>query len=74
MVKLKYKVLWDKEAYRELDAICEYLKQESIAALKIVKQAVLSRTRQLEVAPLIYELDKFKLNNDGTYRAMVVYS
>lgn len=74
MVRTKYQVLWDKGAYRQLDAICEYLKQESVTASTIVRQAILSRTKSLAKAPLIYETDKLKVNNDGTYRAITIYS
>ena len=69
-----YQVIWDKEAYHQLEVICGYLEKESATAPTIVKQAILSRTKQLSKAPLIYELDKLKVNNDGTYRALTVYS
>ncbi|MFI5148384.1 MAG: type II toxin-antitoxin system RelE/ParE family toxin [Bacteroidia bacterium] len=69
-----YKVVWDKEAYQQLDIICKQLEQESLTAPIIVKHAILGRTKSLKKTPMIYQMDKLKINNDGTYRALTVYS
>lgn len=75
MVKVKkYRVIWSDNAKAQLKEIYLYIKQKSNQGAKQVKTEILSSTRVLETGKEIYKADLLKKDNDGTYRAYVVYS
>ena len=63
-------VVWDKIAFEQLKEVYDSLKSDenSSFALK-VKNSILKTTAELTHNPEIYEQDRFKYNNDGSYRA-----
>lgn len=73
-MKKKLKVVWDLEAKESLKSIYEYIKEESPQGAKKVKNTILTSTRILAQNPLMYEKDRFRNNDDDSYRAYEVYS
>ena len=74
MAKQKIKVEWHKDASLHFNQILEYLYNESEHAVSIVGNAILDEVEKLAKYPNAYPLDRFKKNNDGNYRACIVYS
>jgi plasmid stabilization system protein ParE len=68
-----YRVLWDTIALEELDRELHYLRQLSTAAPKIITTGILEKIKTIRTNPFIFEADRFKLRNDGTYRAFIVF-
>ena len=67
-------IKWDDEARLYFKQAIQYIKQESPQGALKVKQAVLQQISRLKTDAGIYEPDKFKLENDGSYRALTVFS
>ena len=74
VVKKNRIVKWDAEAKLYFKQAIQYIKQESPQGANKVKQAILQQTSVLKTDAGIYEPDKFKVENDGTYRALTVFS
>ena len=70
----KYVVLWSDIAKNQLKDIYKYIKKDSEKAAKEVKSKILISTKLLETGKEIYKLDELKLDNNGTYRAYIVFS
>lgn len=67
-------VKWNQAAIRQLENLIDYIGKDSeLNALKI-ETVILSRIAQLVKNPEIYHLDKYKINNDGSFRAFEIYS
>jgi len=74
MVKTKIKIEWTNQAHIQFNELLEYLNNESEQALSIVGNAIVDEIEHLPKHPAAHPLDRFKTNNDGTYRACIVYS
>jgi addiction module RelE/StbE family toxin len=75
MVKTKkYAVIWSEMAKNQLKEIFKYIKKDSEQAAKEVKSKILASTKLLETGKEIYKSDELKTNNNGTYRAYVIFS
>ncbi|MEP6950165.1 MAG: type II toxin-antitoxin system RelE/ParE family toxin [Ginsengibacter sp.] len=69
MVVLRYLVVWTKLSQQHLRKAYDYITITSDQnAEKVVKEIVLSVNKAIINAE-IYPADKYKLNNDGSYRA-----
>lgn len=66
-------IRWDNQAKLYFKQAVKYLKQESPTASEKVKQAILKRVASLVSDYAIYEEDRFKRENDGSYRSCEVY-
>lgn len=73
-MKKKIPIYWDGEAKLYFKQVIHYIKQDSPQGAKIVKEAILKEIASITTDPEIYEIDKFKLENDGSYRAATVFS
>ena len=63
-------VVWDKRAFEQFNEIYNSLKvNENLSFATKVKNTILKSTNELIYTPEIYEQDRFKVDNDGTYRA-----
>lgn len=63
-------LVWDKVALNNLKNIFDYLKAENnLVFAKEVKDIILKTTKELLANPNLFEQDRFKSDNDGTYRA-----
>ena len=74
MAKKKIRVEWNREASLHYHDLLEYLYNESETAAAIVGNAILDEIEKLATHPTAQPLDRFKKNNDGNYRACIVYS
>lgn len=74
MAKKKIRIEWHKEATKHFNELLEYLHYESEQAASLVGNAILDEIEKLAVHPTAQPLDRFKKNNDGNYRACIIYS
>ncbi len=74
MAKKKVRIEWHKSASLHFDELLEYLYYESEQASSLVGNAILDEVEKIASHPTAQPLDRFKKNNDGNYRACIVYS
>jgi addiction module RelE/StbE family toxin len=74
MVRIFFKIIWSKEAKEQLKEIYQHIKQESEQGAKTVKEAIFKSTELLITNPQMYEVDQYKIANDGSYRAYIVFN
>jgi plasmid stabilization system protein ParE len=67
------RISWDKKATNQLAKAISYIRERSPRAANEVKKEILQKIDELSIRPEIHPLDKYKLNNDGTYRAFEIY-
>tara|TARA_R110002072_G_scaffold7509_1_gene41034 strand:- start:529 stop:828 length:300 start_codon:yes stop_codon:yes gene_type:complete len=72
MVKLK--VIWSKNGSLQLKESLEYLKEKLPKSASKVKNEILKTARNLSDNPEIHSPDRFKKDNDGSFRAFEKYS
>lgn len=73
VTRKEYHIVWDTPASEELDRELHYLQKRSIEAPRIITNGILDKIKAIKTDPYICEVDRFKLVNDGTYRAFVVF-
>ena len=74
MKKKLYPVIWDTKAFDDLREILFYLNKRSEQAPQLIKKGIKKSVDIIKTNPLVFEPDDLKTNNDGTYRAFIVYS
>lgn len=74
VIKKKRSIIWDDEAKLYFIQAIQYIKQESPQSAVTVKWAIMEHVGALKDDAGIYEADRFKIDNDGSYRAVTVYS
>jgi plasmid stabilization system protein ParE len=73
MVKKKIKtVVWSKNATNQYYKILKYLTEEAPDAIDIVGNALFDMIESLSLEYNNYPPDRFRKNNDGTYKASLV--
>ena len=72
--KESYKVIWANKAKEQLKEIYKYIKKDSEKGAKEVRTSIIASTNILNTGKEIYKADTLKLNNNGEYRAYVIYS
>ena len=70
----KLRVIWSLRALKQFKVIYDYINNESLQGAETVRDAIIDTTDKLPTNPLIFEADKFKLNNDKSYRAFTEFS
>jgi plasmid stabilization system protein ParE len=70
---MKLNVIWDSHARIHLSEAYKYIRKDSIDNAEKVRKKILAATDTLSVHPKKYPADKYKINNDGSYRAFIVY-
>ena len=68
------KVIWSLRALKQFKVIYDYIKNESPQGAETVRNAIIDTTDKLPINPLIFEADRFKLNNDKSYRAFTEFN
>lgn len=68
MVEQQYEVLWNATARKQIKNIYNYIEKESVQNAKKVINEIIEATEKLEKNPDRFGLDKYKNNNDGSYR------
>lgn len=70
---MKLNVVWDLHARVNLREAYIYIKKDSIDNAEKVRKKILTATETLSLHPKKHPADKYKINNDGSYRAFIVY-
>jgi plasmid stabilization system protein ParE len=73
MVKVKPRIVIDNLAKTQLKEAYSYIKLDSPKSAEKVKAKILASIRGLADRPERYPKDKYRLNNDGSYRALEIY-
>ena len=71
---VKRKVIWDTKAYLQLEKEYKYIKKSSVVAANQVRKSIRETTKGLAIHSEIFSLDRFKKNNDGSFRAFEKHS
>ena len=66
-------VVWSKSAKAELKIAFTYIASDSLENARMVKDTLIDLTIDLAKNPEKHPLDKFKKNNDGSWRAFEKY-
>ena len=64
---------WDKHALRQFNKAILYIAEDSVQNAENVRADILEKIEALLSHPEIYPLDKYKLDNDGSYRAFELH-
>lgn len=62
-------VKWPLAAQKQLAKIYRYILSDSYQNAEKVKKEILLSTRKLAATPEMYPPDKYRINNDGSFRA-----
>jgi plasmid stabilization system protein ParE len=62
-------IVWSKKAKAELQKVYLYILLDSLQNAEMVRDDIIDLTIGLSKYPERYPLDKFKSDNDGTWRA-----
>ncbi len=65
--------IWGKSAKKQLQAAFDYIKHDSLQNAEKVRDEIIDTSIELVLNSEIHPLDKYKLNNDGTYRAFELH-
>lgn len=65
---MKRKISWDKQAAVYFGRAIGYIRKESPQNADKVKQEILQKISELSGSPEIHLADKYKQDNDGSYR------
>lgn len=66
-------IKWNKRALRQFDQAIEYIEEDSLKNADKVKKDILSRISALGDHPQSHHPDKYKTNNDGSFRAFEIH-
>ena len=73
MVKVKPKIVIDNLAKVQLKKAYEYIRQDSPQNAEKVRAKILVSISKLAGKPTRHPKDKYRMNNDGSYRAYEIY-
>jgi|SRR5665213_66059 len=62
-------VIWPKIVQNQLSKAYEYILKDSSQNAEKVKKDILASTHKLVANPEMHSLDKYRKNNDGSFRA-----
>ena len=62
-------VIWPLQAQKQLSKVYEYILESSYQNAEKVREAILASTRRLATHPENHPPDKYRMNNDGSFRA-----
>jgi plasmid stabilization system protein ParE len=74
MVEGKYDVVWTKRSQKHLIEAFEYISKDSPKNAAKVLDDIMTAVYKLASNPEKHNPDKFKINNDGSYRAFEKHS
>lgn len=69
----KRKINWDKQAAHYFRESIRYIRRDSPQNAEKVKKEILEKIDELSIRPEIHNPDKYKINNNGNYRAFELY-
>jgi plasmid stabilization system protein ParE len=66
-------IKWNRRAIHQLIKAIEYIEEDSLQNAEKVKSDILSEITTLATHPEKFPADKYKLNNDGSFKAFELY-
>jgi plasmid stabilization system protein ParE len=66
-------IKWNKRALKQFDDLVKYIEEDSLINAEKVKLGILIKLDSLLKHPEKYNPDKYKTNNDGSFRAFELY-
>ena len=73
MVMKTRKITWDRQALLYFREAVRYIRKDSLQNADKVKKEVLEKINELSIRPEIHNPDKYKVNNNGNYRAFELH-
>ncbi len=67
------RITWSKQAIRQFSKAINYIANDSIQNAEKVRVDILDKINSLPSNPEIHSPDKFKLNNNGDFRAFELH-
>ena len=67
-------IRFDKSAAAQLKNAFEYIKRDSPVNAQKVRKEIIEACKQLYKFPEKYPPDKYKIDNDGSFRAFTLYN
>jgi plasmid stabilization system protein ParE len=67
-------IIWRKPAILYLENAIDYIRKDSVKNADTVANAILAAVEKAARFPEHFPLDKYKLNNTGSFRAFEMYS
>lgn len=71
---VKNKLVWTKRSQQHIRALYKYIGQDSPQNAKNVIADIIAATEKAINNPEFYNPDRYKMNNDGSYRAFEKHS
>jgi plasmid stabilization system protein ParE len=71
---MPYQIKWNKNAVKQFSSAINYIEKDSILNAEKFKIEILGKIDSLINIPTKYLLDKYKRNNDGSFRAFELNS
>ncbi len=68
------KIIWENQALENIADALEWISKESVQQAEYVEKAILDKIYELPDRPEKYPPDKFRINNEGSYRAFETHS
>ena len=63
------RVVWSADARMQLKEVYKYIAKSSVQNATKVRSDIINATRKIPLNPYLHTPDKYKVDNDGTYRA-----
>jgi len=67
------KISWDKQALHYFREAIQYIRKDSPQNADKVKREILEKISELSKHPEIHNPDKYKIDNNGSYRAFELH-
>ncbi len=66
-------IIWPRQAQNQLERAYKYILEDSYQNAEKVKKDILASTRKLANNPEKFPADKYRENNDGSFRAFELH-
>jgi plasmid stabilization system protein ParE len=67
------KIIWSATALKQFKTAINYIAEDSVQNAEKVRIEILKKIEKLSLHPEFYPSDKYKINNDNSYRAFELY-
>lgn len=70
---MEIRIKWNRKAIRQFDEAITYIEKETTSGAEKLKQDILLTIDSLRTHPEKFHPDKYKLHNDGSFRAFEMH-
>lgn len=70
---MERKIFWDEKAITAFKDAISFIRKDSFQNAASVKADILSKVKELRSSPDIHPPDKYKIGNDGHFRAFEIH-